>query len=199
MFVLQQDDDLVPTTEHGEPLGEALIEEVSHEDDGHQTGLIHDTNTWVLLAFVIVLGIAIMAGVPKLIGGFFRKRADDVRGQLDEARSLREEAQKLLADYQKRQREAEEEAKGLIDQAKRDAKIMAEEARQKMDEQIARRRKAAEDRIARAEAQAIAEIRGKAADLAVAAAGHIISERMDPTAQSALIDRAISEVGTRLN
>lgn len=178
---------------------ETLLTEVAHEEDLHPTSILHDTNTYVTLAFLIVIAIAVAVGVPKIIGGFFRSRAENVRTQLDEARSLREEAQKMLADFQKRQREAEEEAEGIIEQAKKDAKIMSEDARQKMDEQIARRRKAAEERIARAEAQAIAEVRGKAADLAVAAASTIIADRVDAKAQGALIDKAIADVGTRLN
>lgn len=199
-MTLQHDEHQVPAEQHGHELAETLEAEIQHEDDAaHSVSLLHDTNTWVLFAFLIVLGIALWQGVPRLIANFFKTRADTVRTQLDEARSLREEAQRLLADYQKRQREAESEAEGIIEQAKRDAKIMAQEARTKIDEQLTRRRKAAEDRIARAEAQAIAEIRGKTADLAVAAASQIIGDRMDTNAQAALIDRAISDVGTKLN
>ncbi|MEM9234596.1 MAG: F0F1 ATP synthase subunit B [Pseudomonadota bacterium] len=172
---------------------------VAPEEAGYEKGLLQDTNTWVLLAFLIVMGLALYVGVPRIVGNMLKSRADGVRTQLDEARSLREEAQRLLADFQKRQREAEAEAEGIIEQAKKDAKLMATEARSKMDEQLTRRRKAAEERIARAEAQAIAKIRGRAADLAVTAAGHIIGDRMDQKAQGALIDRAISDVGNRLN
>ncbi|RFB04886.1 F0F1 ATP synthase subunit B family protein [Parvularcula marina] len=200
MFVQHEEEHPAQET-HGDHPGEELIEAVQHEDDpaAHDVPLLEDTSLWVLVAFLIVVGIALYAGVPKIVGGMFKKRADGVREQLDEARSLREEAQRMLADFQKRQREAEAEAEGIIDQAKRDAKIMAQEARTKMDEQLARRRKAAEERIARAEAQAISEIRGKTADLAVAAASSIIKDRMDTSAQSALIDKAIADVGNRLN
>lgn len=188
------------TQDHHDHLGAEMIEEVRHEDDpAHHASLLHDTNTWVTVAFLIVVAIALAVGVPKILGSFLRSRADGVRNQLDEAKSIREEAQRLLADFQKRQREAEEEADGIIDQAKRDAKIMAEEARVKMDEQLTRRRKAAEDRIARAEAQAIAEIRGKTADLAVAAAREIIADRLDSKSQGQMIDRAIADVGSRLH
>ena len=161
--------------------------------------LIEDTNLWVLVAFLIVMGIALWAGVPKIVAGMLQKRAHEVRTQLDEAKSIKEEAQRLLADYQKRQREAEDEAKSIIEQAKADAKILSQEARAKLDEQLARRKKAAEDRIARAEAQAIAEMRSKTADLAVAAAREIISGRVDDKAQSALIDKSIADVRGRLN
>ncbi|MEM6650804.1 MAG: F0F1 ATP synthase subunit B, partial [Pseudomonadota bacterium] len=144
-------------------------------------------------------GILLWQNVPKLIGGMLSKRADDVRTQLDEARTLREEAQRLLADYQKRQREAEDEAKSIIDQAKEDAKIMANDARTKLDEQLTRRRKAVEERIARAEAQAIAEMQGQTADLAIAAAREIITGRVDDRAQAALLDKSIADIRGKLN
>lgn len=167
----------------------------SYEDKS----LTQDTNFWVLIAFLIVVGIFLWQGVPGLISGFFKSRADTVRNQLDEARTIREEAQRMLADFQKRQREAEDEAVGIIEQAKRDAKLMEQDAQRKLEETVERRRIAAEDRIKRAEAQAIADIRGKTADLAVAAAREIISGRVDDNAQTALIDRSIDDIRGRLN
>jgi F-type H+-transporting ATPase subunit b len=155
-----------------------------------------DTNLWVLVAFLIVLGILFWQGVHKRIARGLRTRSEGIQAQLDEARTLREEAQQLLAQYQKRQREAEEEAKGIIEQAKADAKIMKNESRQLLDEQIARRRKAAEERIARAEAQAIASVRGEAASLAVAAAREIIADRASDRKS---VDSAIAAVGRQLN
>lgn len=155
-------------------------------------GLLEDVSFWVLLAFLIVMGIFWRAGLHKTIAGALDKRAQRIADELNQARKFREEAQELLAQYQRRQREAEEEAKGIVEQAKRDAKRLEAEARAKIDEQISRRAKAAEERIARAEAQAIAEVRGQAADLAVEAAREIIRERMDQGAQAALVDKAIS-------
>lgn len=194
MIAFAQDD-----PQHSETALEAVTEVEKHIDDGHSGPVTSDTNFWVLLAFLIVVGIFLWQGVPKMIGSFLSARAEGVQRQLDEARTLREEAQRTLADFQKRQREAETEAEAIIEQAKADAKSVATEARAKLDEQIARRRKAAEDRIARAETQAIAEIRGRTADMAIAAAREIIANRMDDRSQGQLIDRAINEVGTRLN
>lgn len=155
-----------------------------------------DTNLWVLVAFLLVIGLLVWQGVPKKIKGALSGRADAIRSQLDEARGLREEAQQLLADYQKRQREAEEEAKGIIAQAKADAKEMTREARTELDDQLQRRRKAAEARIERAEAQAVASVRGEAATLAIAAAREIIASR---GSDDAMTDRAIEAVGRHLN
>ncbi|HXI85867.1 MAG TPA: F0F1 ATP synthase subunit B, partial [Parvularculaceae bacterium] len=155
---------------------------------------------WVLLiAFAIVIAIFWRAGIHKQITGALDKRSQRIADELDQARRLREEAQELLAQYQRRQRDAEEEAKGIIDQAKKDAQRLAEESRAKIAEQIERRAKAAEDKIARAEAQALAEVRGQTVDLAVETAREIIKSRMDKSAQSALVEKAIDELRAKLH
>lgn len=170
------------------------------EEGGYESySLLKDTSTWVLLGFLIVIGIFVWQGVFKKLGGFLSGRAKLIQDQLDEARSMREEAQRLLADYQKRQREAETEADDIIAQAKADAKAMSAEAKTKLEEQVARRTQAAHDRIARAEAQALAEVRAQTADLAVDAAREIIKARTDGSAQKALLDRAIADIRGKLN
>lgn len=187
----------------------AAAEEAAHaaEDAAHAAaegaheapGLLQDPSFFVLLAFLIVIGLFWRAGVHKMVAGGLDKRAQDIADELDKARALRDEAQELLAKYQRRQREAEEEAEGLIEQAKRDAVRIAEDAKTKIEDQLARRARAAEEKIARAEAQAIAEMRGATADLAIEAAREIIKARMDQGAQSALAERAIDELGAKLH
>ena len=162
-------------------------------------GLLQDTTLWVLIAFIIAVGILVRAGVHNTIGAGLDKRARKIADEINEARKMREEAQELLAAYQRRQREAEEEAAAIIEQAKQDAKRMAAEAREKLQEQIDRRAKAAEEKIARAEEQALTEVRSQTADLAVAAAREIIRERMDGGAQAAFIDKAIAGLREKLN
>lgn len=177
----------------------AAAAETTAYGTGAPGGLLGDTALWVLLAFIVVIGVFIRFGVPGMITGSLDKRANRIADEINDARKMREEAQELLAQYQRRQREAEEEAAAIIEQAKKDAKIIAAEARDKMNEQLARRTKAAEDKIARAEAQALAEVRGRAADVAIAAARDIIRERMDQGAQNAFIDRAIADIRGKLN
>lgn len=164
-----------------------------------KTGPLQDTSFWILIAFVIVIGIFLRAGLPKMIAGALDKRAQTITDEVNEARRLREEAQELLAQYQRRSREAEAEAQAIIDEARADAKRLAEETRAKIEEMTERRIKAVEDKIARAEAQALSEVRGQTVDLAVAAAQEIIRERMDSGAQTAFIDRAISDLRSKLN
>lgn len=176
---------------------EPVAPETAHEAAPYM--LLQDVSFWVLIAFVIVIGVFWRAGLHRMILGGLDKRAQKIADELDQARKLREEAQELLAQYQRRQREAEEEAKGIIEQAKKDAQRLAAETRDKIAAQIERRAKAAEDKIARAEEQAVAEVRAQAADLAIEAAREIIKSRMDKGAQSALVEKSISELRSKLN
>lgn len=181
-----------------------IAEEAAHgaaETGAAEThvGLLQDPTLWVLLAFLIVVAILARAGVHKMIGSGLDQRAQGIADELDRARALRDEAQELLAKYQRRQREAEDEAESIIEQAKKDAMRIAAEAKAKIEEQLERRAKAAEDKIARAEAQAIAEVRGQTVDIAIEAARDIIRSRMDQGAQSALAERAIDELRSKLH
>jgi len=171
----------------------------THGAAEHSAGLLQDPALWVLIAFLIVMGIFARAGAHKMIASGLDKRSQKIADEINEARKIREEAQELLATYQRRQRDAEDEAVAIIEQAKRDANRLTAEAHEKISEQLERRTKAAEEKIARAEAQALSEVRGQAADLAVEAAREIIRERMDAGAQAAFVDKAIAGLRNKLN
>jgi len=160
---------------------------------------IHNPEYWVLVAFLIFLAILWKAGVPAQMGKALDGRAETIRNELDEARRLREEAQALLADYQKKQREAETEAKAIVDNAKREAEALAAETRRSMAEQLERRTKLAEEKIARAEAQAIAEVRSLAVDSALAASAKILSAKTAGGTAASLIDASIAGLKSKLN
>jgi F-type H+-transporting ATPase subunit b len=160
---------------------------------------IHNPEYWVLVAFLIFCAMIWKAGVPAQIGKALDGRAEAIRNELDEARRLREEAQALLADYQKKQREAESEAKAIIDNAKREAESLAADTRKSMAEQLERRTKLAEEKIARAEAQAIAEVRSLAVDSALAASAKILTGKASGATASSLIDASIADLKTKLN
>ena len=158
---------------------------------------IHNPEYWVLVAFLIFLGMLWKAGVPGQLAKALDSRADTIRNELDDARRLREEAQTLLADYQRKHREAEGEAKVIIESAKREAEALAADTRKQLTEALERRTKQAEEKIARAEAQAIADVRATAVDGALAAATKILAGK---TAASAnLIDEGIRDLRTKLN
>jgi F-type H+-transporting ATPase subunit b len=126
-------------------------------------------------------------------------RAAAIAKELEDARTLRDEAQALLASYQKRQREAEKEAQDIVVQARAEAERFAIETKKSLEAQIARRAKMAEDKIAQAEAQALAEVRSLAADIAVGAAGRVIAQTMSPGRAQTLIDQAIKDLPGKIN
>ncbi len=165
----------------------------------HATPILEDTSTWVSLGFLVVVGLFLYLGVHKTIAGALDSRAQRISDELDEARRLREEAQEVLAQYQRRQREAEEEAQAIVEQAKRDSKRLAAAMRDKINEEIDRRAKSAEAKIARAESQAMSEIRERTVDVAVDATQDIVRERMDQSAHSALAEKALDDLRARLN
>ncbi len=159
----------------------------------------HDPLFWVLVAFLIFVGALLYYGVPAMVGKMLDERADGIRRELDEARKLREQAQALLADYQRKSREAENEAKSIIDQAKREAEAMASETKKNLVESIERRSKQAEEKIARAEAQAISEVRATAVNTALAAAEKMLAARVPGQVGDNLIDQSIKDLKGKLN
>jgi F-type H+-transporting ATPase subunit b len=154
---------------------------------------------WVAVAFVIFVGVLIYVGVPKLVTKALDDRAKRVQDELDEARRLKEEAQKLLAEYKAKQRQADDEAAAIIAGAKAEAERFAAEAKAKMEEFVARRAKMAETKIAQAEAQAVADVRAAAADAAVSAAEKILTDSVKGKVADDLLARGISDVKTKLN
>ena len=154
---------------------------------------------WVAVAFVAFLLILAYYKVPALIARVLDDRAEAIRKELDEARRLREEAQSLLADYQKKHRNAGQEAEAIVEQARREAEAFAAETRKSLTETVERRRKQAEDRIARAEAQAVEDVRAAAVDMAIAAAEKILREKAAGAGGAALIDESIRGLKGRLN
>lgn len=153
---------------------------------------------WVLVSFLLFFAVLFYFGVPKLITGALDDRADKIRSELDDARRLREEAQQLLADYQRKAREADEEAKIIIDQAKREAEALAEETRKATAESLERRTKLAEDKIARAETQAVQDVRRTAVNAAIEAAETILRDKVSGNTADKLIDDALSDLKGKL-
>lgn len=158
-----------------------------------------DPTTWVLIALVLFFVLMVFLKVPGMAAKALDGRAAAIAAELDDAKRLREEAQELLASFQRRQREAEEEAEAIVEQAHRDAQRFAEEARAKMTEQLERRAQLAERKIAQAETDAAAQVRAQAADLAIAAAERLLAERLDANAQAKLVDEGVSELKSRFS
>lgn len=158
-----------------------------------------DASFWALVGLILFFALLWYLKVPGMITGGLDKRADDIRTELDEARKLREEAQALLAEYQRKRHEAESEAEAIVAEANAEAERMTAEANKALEEMIARRSKAAEDKIAQAESQAVAEVRAKAADIAVDAARTILTAKVKDKVADDLLARSIDQVKTHLN
>jgi F-type H+-transporting ATPase subunit b len=158
-----------------------------------------EPETWVAVGFLLFIGILIYVGVPKMLTDALDARGKRVQADLNEARRLKEEAQKLLAEYQGKRRQADEEAAAIIEGAKAEAERIADESKVRMEEFVGRRTKMAETKIAQAEAQAVADVRAAAAEAAVAAAEKILSDSVKGKVADDLIGRGIADVKTKLN
>lgn len=161
--------------------------------------MLEDATFWALVALILFFVLLVYLKVPGQITSALDKRAETIRKELDEARRLREEAQALLADYQRKGREAESEAEEIVDQAKREADALTAEAGRRLEEYVASRTRQAEQKIAQAEAQALQEVRVLSADVAVAAAEKILGARVKGATADGLIARSISDVKSKLN
>ena len=154
---------------------------------------------WVAVAFVILMGVFGYFGVHRTILEALDHRRDRIKKELDDARRLKEEATKLVAEYRARRASAEREAQDIITSAKADAERIAAEAKAKMEDFVARRTKTAESKIAQAESQAIADVRAAAAEATVTAASSIMTQSVKGSVADGLIAKGIQDVRSKLN
>jgi len=161
--------------------------------------LLNDTSFWATIGVAVFFGVLLWAKVPGMLAKQLDDRADKIRHDLDEARRMREEAQELLASFQRKQREAETEAEAIVEQAKADAKHLREEARADLASRLERRTAMAEQRIAQAEAHAVAEVKAMAADLATEAAARLIAENTKKADHSARLKDDLADLESKLN
>jgi F-type H+-transporting ATPase subunit b len=158
-----------------------------------------EAETWVAIAFVILMAVFAYFGIHRTLLQALDKRADRIKAELDDARRLKDEAAKLLGEYKAKRASAEREAEEIISSAKAEAERIATEAKAKMEDFVARRTKTAESKIALAEAQAIADVRAAAANAAVTAASAILSQSVKGSVADDLLAKGIAEVKAKLN
>ncbi len=157
-----------------------------------------DNTFYATVALVIFLAILVYFGVPKIIGKMLDGKIKQIADELEAAKRLREEAAALLVEYEQKRVAAESEAEGIIAAARDEANRMTAEAQVSLADLISRRTRAVEDKIAQAEAQAIAEVRARSADVAIEAARAVLTDEMSRKGNQ-VVDKAIADVGTRLN
>lgn len=160
---------------------------------------LHNTNFVVLLAFLLFIGVLVYLKVPGKLGGMLDGRAEGIKSELDEARALREEAQTILASYERKHKEVQEQADRIVSTAREEAAQAAEKAKEDLKLSIVRRLAAAEDQIASAEASAVKEVRDQAVLIAIAASREVIGKQMTAADGNKLIDSAIAEVDAKLH
>ena len=184
------------SADHGEvtaEVGTAHDDAAVHEPDA---GL--PTEVWLVVALLVLFAIAYRTA-KKAIVGALDARSARIKTELDEAQRLREEAQSALAGFQRRQRDAMTEAEAIIAHAREDAERVRQQALADLEQLLKRREKLAMDRIAQAEANAAAEVRNIAVDVAIAASRQLIADSLDQKKAQALIDEAIADLPKRLH
>ena len=154
---------------------------------------------WVGVGLLIFFGIVIfVAKAPKAINAALDAKSAKIQADLDEAARIREEAQRLLTQLKAERAEAEAQAKDMLAAAQEEARRYEADAKAKLEESLARRQQLAERKIANAEAQAAAEVKAAAADLAAQAAEVVLTQRLPGVKTDPLVDRAISQLGSKL-
>ena len=161
--------------------------------------MFFEAETWVALAFIVFVAGLGYIGVQRMLVKALDDRAARIKGELDEARKLKEEAAQLLAEYERKRHAAETEAQDIIAGAKAEAERLAVEAKAKIEDFVARRTAMAETKIDQAEAQATADIRSAAAEAAVAAAEKILSAETKGRLAGDLIAKGIEDIRKKLN
>lgn len=154
---------------------------------------------WATIALIIFVGIVIYIKVPGMIAKALDGRAAKISNELEEARRLREEAQQLLGQYQRKRKEAEQEAADIVAAAKREADMLAADAHKKTEDYVARRTAMAEQKIGQAERDAVAEVRASAVDIAVEAARALLAGKVDAKAGADLFKASLQDVKSKLN
>ncbi len=160
--------------------------------------MVIDAAFFALVSLIIFIGVALYLKLPSRIGTLLDDRSKKIAADLDAAARLREEAAALLAEYERKRKSAEDEAAEIIEAAREDAKRLTAEAAASLEDLVARRTRAVEEKIAQAEAQAIAEVRSRSADLAVEAARLVLAEQMKDKSEE-FVAQAIRDISAKLN
>lgn len=160
--------------------------------------LMHDAHFWVAVSFVVFVLLVIWKA-RGVIRETVTARIERIRTEIDTAESLKEDAKATLAEFKRKQRDALAQAEAIVENAKEETKIIRKEARKRLDESLKRREQQAMDKIAQAEANALAEVRGKAVDMAITAASSILTEQMSGKGGDATIDASIKALPGKLH
>ena len=158
-----------------------------------------DATFWALVSLIIFFAVVFYFKVPALIGKSLDQRSNRIRDELEDARKLREEAQQLLAEFQRKRKEAEKDAVDIVNAAKHEAELLLADAKQKTEDYVARRTALAEQKIGQAERDAVNEVRANAVDIAVEASRTLLANKVDAKMDANLFKTSLQEVKNKLN
>ncbi|QRM28456.1 ATP F0F1 synthase subunit B [Microvirga sp. VF16] len=153
---------------------------------------------WVAVAFVIFWGILFYYGVPGKVLGQLDSRGKRIAGELAEAKRLRQDAERLLKEYEAKRTAAEQEAADIVSNARAEAERLAAEAQEKITDFVKRRTATAEAKIAQAEAQASAEVRAAAVDAAIKASERVLRDEITGATAASFVTQSLNDVRTKL-
>lgn len=161
--------------------------------------MFQDPAFWVAIAFLGFIALLTYLKVPSMVTKQLDERAEKIKAELDEARKLREDAQALFADFQRRQREALTTADEIVARAKEDADILKQDSIAELEVSLKRRQELAEAKIRQAEEKAVSEVQNIAVDVAIAAASKLMQDGLKDNQSDALVDQSIKDLGSQLN
>jgi F-type H+-transporting ATPase subunit b len=160
-------------------------------------GLLTNPTIWVAVALIIFLGLVFWKGLRPMIQGL-DARAERIRAEIEEAQELREEAQKALAEYKRKQRDAMKEAEEIVENAEAETGRMRERAEHDLEESLKRRERQAMEKIEQAEQAAIREVRNQAVSVAMIAARQLMEKSIDKDKAEEMIQASIEDLPKRL-
>ncbi|MEM6624276.1 MAG: ATP F0F1 synthase subunit B [Pseudomonadota bacterium] len=161
--------------------------------------ILYNTSFMAAVSLFLFFGILACFGVHKMIGKLLDDRAAKIRADLDEAKQLREDAQEIFAEFERKQKSVTTQAEEIVAHAKAEAEAAAERAKEEIAQSVERRLRAADEQIAMAEATAVKEVRDQAVTIAIAAAAEVLSQKVTDERAAQLVDSAIAEVGGKLH
>lgn len=161
--------------------------------------IFYNSTFVVAISFFLFIGLLGYLGVHKFIAKALDDRADKIRAELAEAKQLKEEAQEIFADFERKHKEVQSQAESIISNAKAEAEAAAVRAKADIATSIERRLKAADEQIELAEAEAVKEVKDTAVSVAVAAASEVLAAKMSSDKDQGLVEAAIKDVGARLH
>lgn len=168
-----------------------VIENTAHEISGHGEVFYQSAEFWVAVSFVLVV-VALGRPVGKIIYSLLKKRGENIADRIREAATLKEDAQKLLAQYEKKYRQAEQEAQEILSRSEKEINFIKKENMAKLESDMALKEKEAKQRIASAQDEAMQEITKLTAELTIKAVKDALSRNLDDKVQDRLIDESIA-------